>query len=299
VTNYLAYRGQTVRSRTVGQALTESNGITAVTYISENSYWTYRFLWKAGLFLDYSPLRLGFTVTTPSVGLFGGGSSFLNVMATNIDIDGDGSLDQRVVSDFQDDRKARYHSSWAVGAGISYDFKRYTMHLSGEWYNNVDRFDVVDTGEFTDPSTGDTLRNAVVHEMRNVINVGVGIEMPIIEWIDGYGSFVTDISAVGPKTRSSLSVSRWNIYHATGGALFTIRDVQLMGGITYSFGSRTLTWPLSLTSSDDDSNIIERPENARFSLRHSERSSCSRGCSRSRCRAKPFRCGKSGITLRL
>lgn len=263
VSSYLAYRGQTVRSQTIAQALTESGDIAALNYISEHSYWNYRLLWKAGLLLDYSPLKIGFTVTTPSVRLFGKGSSFFNVMVTGIDIDGDDRLDQRILNDFQKDQKARYHSSWAVGTGLSYEIDDITIHFCGEWYNNVDRFDVIDTRNFIDPTTGDTLRNAVVHEMRDLVNIGGGVELPIFEWMEGFGSFVTDISAVGPETRSNISVSRWNIYHATGGALFTIQDVQLMGGITYSFGRRTLTWPLSLISPDED--IIDRPDNVRFS----------------------------------
>ena len=53
------------------------------------------------------------------------------------------------------------------------------MHLSAEWFAAVDKFDVLDTEPFVGQSSGNTMRNDVIHEMAQVLNFAIGFEQKL------------------------------------------------------------------------------------------------------------------------
>ena len=131
-------------------------------------------------------------------------------------------------------------SSWAVGAGGSYDFGKIIVHTSAEWFNAVKKFDVLETEDFTAQGSGETMSNPLTNELSSVANFGIGLDYRSGENSTISGSFVTDFTARTPGTETNLSVSRWDIYHISGGSSFKVKKAEITLGLEYAFGGETV-----------------------------------------------------------
>ncbi len=256
VTQYVAIRSQNSRIQTVAQAMTDSDMIAATILINDFDYRNYRTLWKTGLGFNLEPLTFGITMTTPSLNLTGKGSTLTNRSVIGQDTDGDGIEDPEFSSDFQQDVDAKYKSPWSLGAGAAYKTGKSRIHFSLEWFSAVDKYDVLDSRDFQGQSSGETLTNEVTHELESVLNYGIGIEHSFRERLTAYGSFVTDFSAAVEGTDTNLSFSNWDLYHITGGMALTINRVEMILGLTYSFGNQVIDRPASFTGSNESNELI-------------------------------------------
>jgi hypothetical protein len=157
--------------------------------------------------MNLDPLTLCITITTSSVNLTGSGSALLNAAASDIDLDGDGIEDQLFAANYQQDVSSVYHTPWSIGGGLSYHWGKTRFHASAEWYDAVQKFRVLETSDFEAQSSGEILQNRVDHELKSIINYGVGIEIFFREKLNGYASFVTDYSAAVPETGTNMAIS--------------------------------------------------------------------------------------------
>jgi hypothetical protein len=141
-------------------------------------------------------------------------------------------------SNYQDDVKSEYKSSWAVGFGGGYRFGDLNLHLSSEWYQAVDPYYVVDTESFVAQGSGEVVTNDLTNEAKSVTNFGIGLEYSITEKVLVAGSFVTDFSARVPNTETNMaSANTWNVYHISAGTSFPVGKSEITLGLSYSFGS--------------------------------------------------------------
>jgi len=237
VSSYVAYFGQRTRYQSLLQALRVSGSGASSTVINSLDYWNVRLVFKFGLAWDYSPLTFGFAVTAPGIGLFGQGSSLVDVFVNGVDIDEDGTPDTELVANYVNDVPADYKSPGSISAGASYRFNNTTIHASAEWFDAVDEYEVMETQFFTSPTTGETYAHKATNELESVFNWGFGVEQHIRDWLKAYGSFITDYSAYVDGTDTNVSVSNWDLYHITGGTAFTFYGTDFTLGLGYSFGS--------------------------------------------------------------
>ena len=241
VTTYGALRSQTRRLSIGANLLAPSGELRGLAATTNYQYFNVRLLWKAGLKVDLSPLEFGLTVTTPSVNLFGSGSAFVNAWASGVDLTGDSIPDDYMLANNQEDLSARYNSSWAVGAGVSYQAGKWRFDLSAEWYAPVSRFAVLQTEPFTVQSTGAQATNDLTHELDPVLNVGAGVEYILGESTRLFLSAITDRSGSVSGSSANLSFTTLDLYHVTGGGLFVLGDIDLTFGAGYAFGSSTVS----------------------------------------------------------
>jgi len=254
ITQYVAIRSQTTRRQTIAQVVQETGESAALISLDEFSYNHWRLLWKLGMAVDLEPLTLGLTVTTPSLGLFGSGSSFINASLLGVDLDDDGTEDPFLASNYQKDLSSHYQSPWAVAAGASYLFNHTTLHLSAEWFNAVKNFTVVAAEDFRSQTSGLVIRSSAEHELKSVVNFGLGIEQNITEKFSLTGSFATDYSARSPG--SDISISSWDIYHITAGSRFYVKGFELTLGVEHAFGS-SLTLTQANFNPDNPSDVLD------------------------------------------
>ena len=234
-TGYLAYRGHQYRAEFNAQ--TDPAGVGATTLLVDNArYNHYRVLAKLGAAMDHGPFQLGLTVTTPSLGLLGGGDIGFTRSLTGVDLDGDGTPDPYLLSGYEDDLDADYSSSWAIGAGGSWRHGKARLHLSAEWYNSVES-DVLTS----DPlSPGQGLPEIVLEldeNLDDVVNVGAGVEYELRARTSLYGSFSLDQSALAEPHDPAFALARWDLYHLTVGAAARFLGSRITGGVGYAFGS--------------------------------------------------------------
>jgi hypothetical protein len=263
ITQYLAIRDQKARSQFLTQSLQPNSNVSTAALIRQYDYKNFRLLWKGGLGMNLDPLTIGITVTTPSVKLAGSGSALLDAVASDVDLDGDGIEDQLFAANYQQDVSSAFHSPWSIGGGLSYRWGKTRLHASAEWYDAVQKFKILETTDFEAQSSGENVQNRVDHELKSIVNYGLGIEIYFKKKLNGYASFVTDYSAAVPGTETNLSISFWDIYHLATGLAFTLGRSEFTVGVNYAFGKdnlkRSLSFP-EFTVSDNLENFLQNAE---------------------------------------
>lgn len=240
LTGYLAYRTQRSSAQTIIQVLPSEGDIASYTDIDNYRYDNFRALVKGGVGINLEPLTLGLTFTSPSINVAGTGSVGTNFFLSGIDTSNDGINGNQFQSNYQDEVKSQYKSSWAIGIGGGYRLGKIKFHVSAEWYDAVDKYFVLETEPFSAQGSGEIITNDLTHELKSIINYGFGIDFFSSESLILSGSFVTDFTARVPETETNHSVSTWNIYHISGGTTFKIGNTDLTLGLEYAFGSKNI-----------------------------------------------------------
>ena len=256
VTTYFALRSQDKGGNLSLGALTDSAGVAGLSYETDYTYYNVRLLWKAGLAIDISPLTLGVTLTTPSINLFGTGSTYVTTQSSMVDVNGDGIPDPIFVADYQQDLASAYRSSWALGLGASYQLDQFRIDLSAEWYAAVSRFNIMEPSPFTGQSTGVRYQNSFSASLDPVLNVGVGVEFDAGEHISWYASIITDNSGATSGAGGNFAVSSIDFLNVTGGGMFSAGRSKITVGLGYAFGSS----PVSFT----DNPILNAATGGRY-----------------------------------
>ena len=267
ISQYVAVRSQRGNFRLSGQALT-ANGDAAITLrASEYKYTNYRTLWKVGLSYDLDRLTFGLTVTTPSLNLFGSGSSGVNTTRFGQDIEDDGQTETLLAADFQEDVSSRYASPVSIAAGATVQFGSRALHVSAEWFDKVSPFDVLALDDFQGQSSGEVLPHQLMHTLDAVLNVAVGIEQSFGERVSGYASFATDFSGFVPEAGTDVGISDWNLYHITGGTSFRVGRAAFTLGLGYAYGGETTRRQLSFVGASEANALLGEPTETELTYR--------------------------------
>jgi hypothetical protein len=243
ITTYFAIRSQEKDGTLSLGGLTDSAGVTGLTSQVSHSYYNVRLLWKAGVAVDLSPLSLGFTLTTPSVNLFGSGSTYLSTQSNGVDANGDGIPDPFFVADYQEKVSSVYRSSWAVGLGASYKLDHFRFDVAAEWYAALSRFNILEPPTFEGQSTKVQYQNTFSAALNPVLNVGVGMEYDADENTSWYASVISDNSGLMSGSGTNFAISSLDYINVTGGGIFSIGKSKITLGLGYAFGSK----PISLS----------------------------------------------------
>ncbi len=260
VTQYVSIRSQKSEVQLFAQALSDSGDIALLSNLEVLSSSVWSLLWKAGVGFNFWPLTAGVTLTTPNVRLFGSGEAALNATRAGVDVDNDSIPDNGFETDFQENVTANYKSPWSVGVGAGYHMEHTKVHVSAEWFNNVDPYTALELQPFVSQATGQVVAIPTQEERKSAFNFAVGLEQEFGDKYSGYLSFNTDKSAFSDA--SDLSVTGYDIYHVTGGANVVFGKTQWMIGYSYAWGSETIQQLVDLdpdggVSPTDPANDVE------------------------------------------
>ncbi len=236
-TMYVAYRGQRTRIQKTINAVADNGYGMGLDFTDAFSYSHFRLVWKFGLAWDDDPVTLGVAITTPSVGLFGWGDAYFNRSIIGMDVDGDGQPDSRLLADSQQDLEPDYRSPFSIAAGGSYRWGHTSLHVSAEWFNSVDHYDVLNVEPIPTDIPGVSIKNRVSQELTSVFNMAFGVQHVFNKTLTGYLSFLTDRSAAVPSPSTQTSVTEWDLYHVSTGAAFIIAGLDLTAGVQYARGA--------------------------------------------------------------
>jgi hypothetical protein len=240
VSPFVAVRNQRGRSQALTQALGEGGqgGISIRSQDFDYQHW--RFLMKAGVSTDWERWKLGLTLTTPSLGLWGSGTSGLDRSVVGQDVDQDGSTATAIATDFQEGLSADYGSPFSLAFGGARSFGRSRIHLSMEWFDGVGLKNVLEPEPFASQSSGETIEYNTKYELDSVLNAAFGLEHRFDSDLQVYAAFSTDFSAAQASSGSNSSLASWDIYHLSGGSTFAVAGQELTLGLIYSFGSSSI-----------------------------------------------------------
>jgi hypothetical protein len=237
VTVYGTFRTQ---SRRVSNGVVGLDSIMLRSYgvITDFDYYHVGLALKAGISLDYGDWSAGATVTTPRLGLFGSGSSSVEARSSGFDTDGNGTPDDFLAADYQEDLSSGYQSPFSVGAGVAYRTGAWRFDFSAEWFSAVKQFTMLSPAPFVGQSTGTTYAYEVWTSYEPVFNYGFGAEYrsgPKNSW---FLSVIRDHSAA--STASTIAMVNLDFTHVTGGTMFTLGAIRLTLGAGWMFGSGQL-----------------------------------------------------------
>ncbi len=258
ITPYVSVRNQKTRKHIYSEILDPAGNVSTAIITQQFEYINYRILAKAGIGANFDPLTLGFTITTPSLSVSGDGSSWFNLVNS-----GDVSDEQTIyMVNYQQDVTARHKIPLALGMGAGYRLGKHRLHFSGEWYNKIAAYNVLDISDFRTQSSNELITYRVDTESKSVFNYGLGAEFYLEENLNLYVSYVTDFSASVPDTRTNLTVSTWDIYHLSTGASFSIGRSEFTLGINYSFGSDKVKGPVKLPEGNVKNTLADLLQNS-------------------------------------
>ena len=237
VTQYLMIRSHRTNFHLLAEALDSSGGITLAMGGLRYSYLNWRLLWKLGAAFDFERVALGIALTTPSLKLYGKGSTGTNTTGVGWNL-GDGTNGDFLAADYQEGVKANFKTPISLSLGSTIKFKKVRLYGTVEWFSPMGRYEVIAGRDFYAQSSGQMLSNNISHELGSVLNYGAGIEYVFSPRLRAYGSFTSDYSARKKGTDTNLSVSDWDIFHLMAGADFGIKRAAFTLGLGYAFGSR-------------------------------------------------------------
>ncbi|HEX9723146.1 MAG TPA: hypothetical protein VGC53_02570 [Vicinamibacteria bacterium] len=240
VSPFFAMRNHRARAQALTQGLGQGGqgGIAIASRDFDYQHW--RFLMKAGVATDWERWKLGLTVTTPSLGLFGSGISGLDQSAVGPDVDQDGSSVTEITTDFQEGLSADYGSPFSIAFGGARRFGRSRIHLSAEWFDGVGQKNILEPEPFASQSSGETIRYDTSYQLDAVLNAAVGLEHRFESDLQIYAAFSTDFSAAPSDSGSNSTLASWDIYHLSGGSTLAVAGQEVTLGLIYSFGSSAI-----------------------------------------------------------
>ncbi len=253
-----AYRDQTkIRYETYAAFDTTYQRTASTDIYAETDYWAVRFSGKFGISAKFEKLKLGATITTPSLALktASGGTDHASLTSNNVLVVTDSTTGEIIpvdvlATDRQEGLPVKYKTPFSIAAGIEYKLSDETLiHLQMEWFAPLSTYVVIQ------PESDSFIQNniptikpynsaeflQVYDAMKSVFNIGLALEHKMNDKITGYAAFRTDFSNANYKEIKGLAVgfTDLNIYHFTLGASTKLNDTSIGVGFEYSHGERS------------------------------------------------------------
>jgi len=236
VTVFVSSRSQRIRRAATSQTV-DSGQITGSGHtIREFDYNDWRMIIKPGISARFADVDFGATVTLPGMHLWGSGYAFYSDANVNVN----DSTASRYAWRHQEDIATNFPSPLSIAVGSAWRSGSTTLYATLEWTSGLSPRAVMDADSVDPIDARPSFESDLIYARRPVINVGMGVEERLGPKFALYGYFTTDPSARRPDEQVNLTLSAWNLYHAGGGASFTLGPLDLIGGLSYSWGNDSL-----------------------------------------------------------
>ena len=265
ITQYVGTRSYRSRHEVNIKTSDSLDRVSAISAITDYEYLNFRILWKFGIGFTLEPIRFGLTITSPSISLFGTGSTDINLSGAGLEYDNNSDRDDFLISNFQEDLPSTFNSPFSIGVGAYYKFGRFKIHIATEYYNKVNKYSILSPEPFQSQTDDLQISNDLTAAFDAVLNYGIGLELFINPKFTLYSAFNTDYSAFAKNEETNSSVSRWNIYHVTAGAAFTINKIEITSGIATSFANDNIEFPYIRPTANDKGDINFPKQSAKLS----------------------------------
>jgi hypothetical protein len=243
ISGFLALRDQSFNTVQFGRMTNiNSEFIASEDSFLNMEFYNVRGLLKFGAAADFDALKIGATLTTPSVSLYGKGT----VAGGEGQFKEDDAIGY-LADDRQDDLDAEYKTPLSLALGLEYAISQKTS-VAGtiEWFAEQKRYDVITpnsknffvSGEHIFIDSQEVLK--VEDKADSVVNYAIAVEHAFSNKIKGYLGFRTDFSTFPGYEASykKMGINNWDIYHMTVGIARQGESSELALGFTYSFGSQ-------------------------------------------------------------
>ena len=234
ISAYGSVRNQRRRiEEVISRLQSPETGSTSVKILNVSTT-TMHALAKVGAYFQSEAFSAGLTVTTPDVqvygqGEIGGGASFTS------NSPGDSLVS---LAGTQKGVPARFKYPLAVGAGLGVPLGKAVIHASAEWFNALDRYEMV-SGEPIEAVVppGASISQVLPQEMSSVLNWGLGLEYGLKTDLRLFGSFHVNNSGLSDDIETPvMSLMTLDVKTATAGVEFGLGPAVITLGLGYGLG---------------------------------------------------------------
>ncbi len=243
VTGFLALRSQRYNASSVVRATNGSGFIASEDQFSDADFYNLRTFLKFGIAADFDELKLGVTLTAPSISLYGKGS----VGAGSVKFKEDEAIGT-LEDDRQNDLDATYKTPMSLALGLEYMFTGQTIIATTiEWFSEQSDYEIITpisrnfkVGEslgYKDSKEVLTIKDGAA----SVVNFAIAIEQGLSNKMTGYLSFRTDFETFQGHEGElkPMAINNWDIYHTTIGIVRQKKDSKSAIGLVYSAGHQS------------------------------------------------------------
>ncbi|RKG84863.1 hypothetical protein [Corallococcus terminator] len=233
---FLAFREQELRLQVLAEGSGDAGQRLLATLGRDVQLKHLRLLLKLGICYQQAPWAVGVTVTTPSAGLWGLGSTGYQRSLVTQGFD-TGSAPASVF-DFQDGLSGHFRNPWSAALGVSRTFGRSTVHLSVEGFARLAPFTLVDSAPFVPRDSSEVIDPDFDLALAPVVNVALGLEQRLGAKVRAYLSGHTDFSAQASTPGTNASLAGWDLYHASTGFHFRVGRSRFTLGTDAAWGRK-------------------------------------------------------------
>jgi hypothetical protein len=276
-TFYSCYRGHSYQLTNYVQeveSMDSSHVFRTQTHDEAINYNTFRLITKLGISYTGGPWKLGVTLTTPSVGLYGEGdvqreNSIITVSEDPADME-----DNFLIMDRKTGVDAKYRHPLSIGLGAEYQTAKTRITVSAEYFFKIGTYHLVKpTAEpfvyppaYLDSAGYRPMIDSYLHvEMaaRPVLNVGIGFSRAITDKLNLMLGAYTDFSSYDePAEVNELlnGFGGFDSYHVSTGLSYSRKKQSITLGFAYAFSPAKNIPPYTIINQTPDFT-----ENARIS----------------------------------
>ena len=271
ISTIAAYRYQYYRSSNEGLCMADDSTGTLLSVRSSTDllYVNWRLLWKLGLAWQKGRWKVGMTITTPTINLFGDADVQSEIVIGHLkSLVPSSQIDNLVVSDRQERKPIHYKQPLSIGLGVAYQDDRLLLEVAGEYFFPISKYRILASEpRITIYPAGTIPLNDrylpivdVIGQNQSLLNISVASRYRITEAYSIYSSFRTDFNNyVNPDYTDDGIVlwgREWDLYHLViGGSRFKERDM-IHVGVEVTAGMKTGLRILSEYNTPNMANLL-------------------------------------------
>ena len=224
------------------------------------------FILKPSVNLQLESLKLGATFTMPAINL-----GLLNNFTERAQqsIRPDEGISTINIADAKQFYQGVYKTPFSINVGASYDFGKWGLSASAEWFAKIDPYDMIKPKEGSQeiefpPSSDPTFAIPRIGH-KSIMNFGLAWEYEITDLLAYIGSFRTDFSHFDTEALNQNEdfvplATTWDIYHFSSGVRYKGPRTDITLGFNYGNGRKNNYQQfVDMTSASQDNFLRGNP----------------------------------------
>lgn len=260
---FCSYRGQTY---SVTDFIREVRYVDSTAWfttlnVDENiKYSTFMMIAKLGWAFESGRWRMGISMTTPALRLYGKGSIQREVSIYAASDQPEDTTVSFLILDRQSSIKTYYRCPFSIAAGVEYQTPRTRIALTAEYFTSVHSYNMMNTTAnplvyppwIKDSADAQEYLKGylnISNQSKSVLNVGVGISQDLSKNFTILAGARTDFSSFQKSENSSIlfhSSGEWDLYNVSAGLSYHTLKQTITLGFNYSFTGKQSVDPYAI-----------------------------------------------------
>lgn len=253
ITTFVSYRYQIYRNYISATGIPVIDSSYYIASLSSNQdvlFVNWKLFWKLGAAWDWGKWKLGLTLTTPSLNIYGDADVQQDFASYNLGaVYGLEENIDFIATDRQEYLWMHYKSPLSVGLGIRHTTKKSDIEISMEYFFKINDYEMIhaEASPIIYPKNiyNDVIGNIKFVSVQGwanaVLNAAIGWRQTLNEKFDLLVGFRTDFNNFKDQERKLdegfiMRGRTWDIYHLSVGSAMKFGQSEITAGFQYIFG---------------------------------------------------------------